>query len=296
MERLNIIIDEKSTWKVSTPSAQAMRLPFYLLEHGHFIAYDGYFTQRDKSNQFLLFYTLDGEGMLTYLGTNYVLQKGTVCIIWCEHPHEYTTLPSESWDFLWFHFNGSTASEFYNLYNDVNTLTIQQIPSDAIDIIFSIVSTDTSSNIYTNLTQNKLITQLMTSLIEHKLRLEKDSAPIITNKINAAIVYLHNNLNQKTSLADIASYIFTSKYYFARMFKKQLGMSPYNYLLYLRINKAKEFLNTSELQLDEIAQQTGFCDAKNLIYNFKKATGITPIQYRKASINITSNQKRDNIQ
>ena len=284
MESLNINIDKSSNWKIHTPSAQSMRLPFYLLEYGHFIAFDGYYTQRENSPQFLLFCTLNGEGTLNYNGIEYKLVKDSVAIINCNPLHAYSTTPGKTWDFLWFHFNGCTANEFYNMYNDEGSLYIGQIASNEINTIFSIVAMEPDTNLFNDLEQNDLITQLMSSLIKNKLLKERAStSPNVTKKITSSILYMRENLSKKITLEDIASHVFTSKYYFIRSFKRQIGLSPYNYLLYLRINKAKELLASTDLPLDEIAQQSGFCDSKNLIYNFKKAVQLTPMQYRNAN-------------
>ncbi|MCF0146685.1 MAG: helix-turn-helix transcriptional regulator [Eubacterium sp.] len=284
METHNIAIDSSSVWTIGTPSEQAMKLPFYLLEHGHFIASDDYYTLREKSRQYLLFYTLSGEGELIYSGVKYCLPKNSVCVIWCDPVHSYRTVPGKPWDFVWFHFNGTAAREFYDLYNNGKTLFISEMPPDAVDTMFSILSAKLDDSISGILLRNELATHLMTSLIRNKLKLEQDASPEIMDKVNTAILYMRKNLSRKISLEDIAACTFTSKYYFIHIFKKQLGITPYQYLLHLRINKAKELLNTTELCLEEIAQQSGFCDSKNLICNFKKVTQMTPGQYRDTSI------------
>jgi transcriptional regulator GlxA family with amidase domain len=59
------------------------------------------------------------------------------------------------------------------------------------------------------------------------------------------------------------------------------GITPREYLLNIRVKAAKEFLALTDLPIAQIAENCGFCDSKNLILNFKKATHMTPGRYRK---------------
>ena len=81
----------------------------------------------------------------------------------------------------------------------------------------------------------------------------------------------------------IANQLFLSKYYFSRVFKQITGSSPYQYLINLRIGKAKELLVLTNCPLAEIAEMSGFSDVKNLIYLFKRQVGMTPGEYRRTA-------------
>ena len=87
--------------------------------------------------------------------------------------------------------------------------------------------------------------------------------------------YYHRNI----SLQELADLVHLSPYYFARQFKKTTGMSPHNYLLHVRIERAKGLLEQDEANLYKIAVELGFADQSHFTRHFRKVTGATPRQY-----------------
>lgn len=67
---------------------------------------------------------------------------------------------------------------------------------------------------------------------------------------------------------------------FSRSFKKHTGTSPYDYLLSVRLARAKELLKNTNLPISDIAYQTGFASDSNFIYFFRKNEGISPLKFR----------------
>ena len=68
--------------------------------------------------------------------------------------------------------------------------------------------------------------------------------------------------------------------YFSKIFKEAAGSSPYDYLLTVRLDKAKEMLRQTDCSIESIAYKTGFNSASNFLYFFKKETGISPLKFR----------------
>ena len=75
-----------------------------------------------------------------------------------------------------------------------------------------------------------------------------------------------------------------SKSYFLRLFWRYMGTTPYNYLVNFHITQAKELLVLTDHSVSEIAQKVGFGDASNFSTRFAKATGQSPLQYRKSAL------------
>lgn len=281
-ESMNVAIDPKSEWKTTTPLTYTLQLPFYLLEWGHFIAFHNYFTARADSYRFLLFYTLSGCGKLNYNGKTYFLTPNTIAIIYCGTPHRYETLDAQGWDFLWFHYNGSAASTYYDLYNGEELYLHEIFPnSREADLVHKITSCSGSYNVEKDLIINQWILDLMTLCILSKRKKIQQRSPVITEKLQAALGYMTEHLNEKISISDISHSVYLSQYHFQRLFKKQTGVTPYEYLIHLRINRAKDLLVSTDASLEDIAASCGFSDSKNLIYNFKRVVHTTPNQYRK---------------
>ncbi len=66
-------------------------------------------------------------------------------------------------------------------------------------------------------------------------------------------------------------------------FKEAMGMNPSDYLLTLRLGKAKTLLKETELPVKEVGEMVGYYDTSGFIRRFKRETGVTPAQYRKTT-------------
>ncbi len=93
--------------------------------------------------------------------------------------------------------------------------------------------------------------------------------------------FISENLSEKFSLTDTAKRFGLDKYKFLRLFKHETGLTPNNYILLQRIENCKKLL-TKETDLMEVAIKTGFYDVAHLSRHFKRFTGVTPSEYKRA--------------
>ncbi len=101
-------------------------------------------------------------------------------------------------------------------------------------------------------------------------------------KQQQVIDYIHNYLDQDLSLIALADLIKMSPYHFARMFKQSVGISPGQYVIKCRIDKAKRLLAKGNLSILEITQQVGFQSQSHFSDLFRRTIGVTPSTYRKS--------------
>lgn len=103
-----------------------------------------------------------------------------------------------------------------------------------------------------------------------------------TNPLIAeAISYMDAHYTQSPTLKQIADALNLSPIYFQRLFSKNVGQSPYQYLLSKKLSFAKKLLLTTVLPVAEIAQRAGFASQSHFGAAFKKETGKTPLEFRK---------------
>ena len=96
--------------------------------------------------------------------------------------------------------------------------------------------------------------------------------------------YMEENYQEKISLEQIAANMYLSSFYIAKIFKSETGDTPINYLIRLRMEKAKEILEISpEEPIKEVAAAVGYSDAYHFSKLFKKHYGISPLYYKKES-------------
>ncbi|WP_319422404.1 AraC family transcriptional regulator [Pleurocapsa sp. FMAR1] len=134
------------------------------------------------------------------------------------------------------------------------------------------------------------VESLTQTLVIHLLRhyAEAEIVQIVTSKnrsltriqLQQAIDYIHTHLDQDLSLSQIASLINISPTYFASLFKRTTGISPHQYVIGQRVERAKLMLSKTDLAIADIALQVGFSSQSHLTQQFKRFTGVTPKQVR----------------
>lgn len=105
---------------------------------------------------------------------------------------------------------------------------------------------------------------------------EKTPAVISEAKLYMSLHFTNPNL----MLQDVAKAVNMSSSRFSTVFSQQKGQTFTEYLIYLRLNKAKELLRTTNERSSQIAGEVGYNDAHYFSYIFKKNTGMTPSEYR----------------
>lgn len=93
--------------------------------------------------------------------------------------------------------------------------------------------------------------------------------------------YIEQNFNSEISVARVAKELSYSTSHIIRLFNKEYGVSPKQYMISLRIEDAEEMLLNTSLPISEISGKEGFGTSSQFIFQFRKITGKTPLQYRK---------------
>ncbi len=99
-------------------------------------------------------------------------------------------------------------------------------------------------------------------------------------QLQQTLDYIHTHLSQDLSLVQIARVINISPTYFASLFKRATGISPHQYVIKRRVERAKLLLKTTDLTIADIALQVGFSSQSHLTQHFKRLTRMTPKQVR----------------
>lgn len=90
--------------------------------------------------------------------------------------------------------------------------------------------------------------------------------------------YIQAHLDRDLSLTELAEIINNSPTYFASLFKQAMGISPHQYVIQQRVERAKTMLSKTDLAIADIALQVGFSSQSHLNQQFKRLTGVTPKQ------------------
>ncbi len=100
-------------------------------------------------------------------------------------------------------------------------------------------------------------------------------------EINIAIDYLWENVHMEFSLNKLCRVVNLSPYYFIRLFKDNIGKTPYEYYMDIKISKAMEYFKAGNHSITEISFILGFSSHSHFSSIFKKRIGITPSEFIK---------------
>ncbi len=114
---------------------------------------------------------------------------------------------------------------------------------------------------------------------KHTLKVYRGGLP--KHKLQRVTEYIIDHLADDLLLETMAQEVGMSRYHFARLFKLSTGLSPYQYVIQCRIERAKMLLLQSKLKISEVASQVGFADQSQFTRHFKRLLGVTPKEIRK---------------
>ena len=100
-------------------------------------------------------------------------------------------------------------------------------------------------------------------------------------RVQAGIDFMNANLHRKIALAEIAILVNSSPTNLSHLFKEETGVTPIEYLIRLRMRKARELLMTTFLSIKQIMAAVGYNSKSHFARHFKKQIGVTPSEYRK---------------
>ncbi len=105
-------------------------------------------------------------------------------------------------------------------------------------------------------------------------------SPLDARRISRAVQYIAENAAEDVSLDDIAGEVATSSYHFLRTFRRATGLTPYQFVLELRLRRAALQLIATDDAVSRIAFETGFGDLSTFNARFKRRFGLTPRAFR----------------
>lgn len=99
--------------------------------------------------------------------------------------------------------------------------------------------------------------------------------------IKQAVEYIQHNYAYDIKILDVARHLGIDRTYMYKLFTRELGLSPQQYLLNYRLTMAKQLLSSTTLRISEIANSCGFADSASFCRHFRAQFAITPTQFRK---------------
>lgn len=127
---------------------------------------------------------------------------------------------------------------------------------------------------------NALAVHLLRSYSSNNRQLIGCLDPLSPNRLKPVFDYIHDSLSQDISLSTLSKIANMSQYHFSRTFKEMTGLTPHQYVIRLRVERAKQLLKQSKMSINEVAQACGFTHQSHLHRHFKRLIGVTPRAFR----------------
>lgn len=233
---------------------------------------------------YLFQYTLDGYGIYESKGNKHILTKGKAFFIsFPEDSRYYFQQPLDAstayWKFFYIHFTGPAVEPFYKRIRDV--------AGPVMDLGVDNILVNAFSNIYNTLQSKKQLDRYIGSewlyrfLISLLRNVELPSSSKTSPHVTIAKDWIKSNYTKPVNLEDMCPQIGVSYAHLTRLFYKEHGITPVQYLTQIRLELGIQLLLNTNQSIKVIAEQCGFISANYFTKAFKKALRITPSEYRR---------------
>lgn len=249
-------------------------------------------------DQYVLIYCIKGSGRYMIEDRQYEVKENQYFILPAYMPHAYASNNEDPWTIYWIHFRGTLAPYYAQVGESPITissnLNSRIADRNAIfeDIFMTLSDGYTIENLrYTTSLLHFYLGSLQYMPIYRKYHKKMESGYQKEENIviNAALKYMEENLEKTLTLQDLVNYTGYSASHFSMIFKSSTGHSPLSYFNELKIKKACELLETTDLKINQICCMVGIIDSYYFSRLFTKIVGISPKKYR---INLSGQLKQ----
>ncbi len=237
-----------------------------------------YLISRKNSPIFVFEYVIGGSGTLIHDGVKYLPEKGDVYIVHKGTDHTYFSSADDPWTKIWFNVDGILVERLIEAYG---LSDIWLVKSCEVRRIFEkglsyARKKPVDVHEKTALTIHRII---QAAAGELKRREDIRHSPEGLKMKS----FIDANFAETKDLETLSTLIGRSPSQTIRIFRKEWGRTPYDYVLERRISAAKSMLLGTTFAVKEIASRTGFKDQFYFSNIFKRKTGMAPENYRKAN-------------
>ncbi|MFW6308818.1 MAG: AraC family transcriptional regulator [bacterium] len=233
-------------------------------------------------DHYLIHFIISGKGIFDDGIQKYELNKGDGFLICPEVITYYEADINNPWNYMWVGFNGLKAESYLQdagLSRENPVFTVKNINpvKNSLEEMIKIKNIHRSNE----LKLTGLLYFFLANLIENT---DKNSSTSEINKqqsyINGAVEYIEKNYSRKIKVEDISDYLGLHRSYLYTIFKDNLNISPQEYIIKFRINKACELMKNTELSIGDISRSVGYNDPMNFSKIFKQKKNVTPTEFK----------------
>ena len=233
-------------------------------------------TERKNGRlDYQLIYVASGSLIIYQQGEKYILPSGDVCLFRPNEPQIYSS--TEEVTYYWIHFTGTEVEKMLSFFKK------RSYHVGAFTEFERFCST-----VWNDFQNEQEIAELflegtLITIIARIAQLVNQNGEIRNelSKLKPAIRVMKSEWNTRRTNEELALLCGLNKYYFIKLFKKNMGVSPQAYYAELIINNSSNLLLNTSSSISEISKLCGIDDALYFSRMFKKHMGVSPFVYRK---------------
>lgn len=243
---------------------------------------DSYVTQRDEFQLLSgyqpfdsLFYLIKGSFSCSFYGREELIREGEIVVFDKHTP--MSRRAHEHISFLYIKFSAKNEGSFPIKSGVFRELSDRELFD--LDKLTELSERRTKMSLA--LREHYLNDLLISLLLPVEGKCAATKAAELPSALDLPISYMRENLESKLSLGEIARAAGMSQSSLENKFRELMGRSAYEYLIELRIDRAKHLLTETSLPVSDIARRCGYENQFYFCNAFKKQMGLTPTEYRK---------------
>lgn len=257
----------------------------YLNGCGYYPQAVGHYMQRHEHEDHLLLYCTAGAGTLKTRETNQTFQvlAGDLMLLPKGVPHTYAADSKNPWTLYWVHFDGLISHRYCQHISESETRHVlhqgvQPQLIHAFEQLFNARNTGYNLPVFINSCHRlgQLLTYIAISSIPQAGDLHSP------HRMDAVTSHMETVIDGQLDLDTLADIAGLSKFHFIKKYKDAFGYTPVQHFIHRKMERACLLLDTTRLNIGEVADQLGYEDPHYFSRLFKKVTGISPQQYRSA--------------
>lgn len=261
----------------------------YVRKIGFFPKVKYHYVQKESGTDYaMLIYCVDGKGKYHINGKTYQIQQKQYIFIPPHVPYSFEADIDEPWTIYWLHFSGKLVHSIFTVHISPGIIlsdehSRQQVRIELFEEIYNSFSMGYIKE-YFAYSAMYLYSFLSTFIFQEQFRdigVPRHKPLSFSMRV---IYYLQENIDRNLTLQDLARYFKYSESHFSALFLKETGTSPINYFIRLKIQKACQYIELTDMKLNEIALRLGFEEQAYFSRVFTKVMGVSPTTYRRKEV------------
>ena len=266
--------------EIDSPDKQR---PVSVTSCGHYRLIKKEFFETIRPNgrrDYQLLYVANGKASFLLDGRMHTVEKGQMVVYSPYEYQRYSYRLCDNPDIYWLHFTGRDIPELFDRLKLSDKKLLETGTEAGCAYLFDTIILELQLK---RIGYRELCNSYFIQMLVRASRCVSDgpSAHARTQQVGDAIQLFHTHFREPFCLQEYAEQCHISACWFARIFRREMGISPVQYLTDVRLNKAKELLASSSCTVGEIAEWVGYPNQLYFSRIFRKRVGVPPTEYRR---------------